>query len=226
VSILTDDEIAREVALDLCAGQCVNLGIGLPTRVALFVPPALELILHSENGILGMGPAPAAGQEDPGLVDAGKNPVTLLPGGSFVHHADSFAIVRGGHIDVAVLGAYEVSMNGDLANWHVGGGGLPAVGGAMDLAAGAKEVRVITRQRTRDGAPKLVRECTYPITGRGSVDRIYTELGVFEPTGDGFLLTGLVEGCDIGMVRDATGAPLQVAPSVFSLPRNSARNPR
>ena len=180
------DEIAARVARDIPEGAYVNLGIGLPVLVANFLPPDREIVLQSENGVLGMGPAPPAGEEDGDLINAGKQPVTVLPGASFFHHGDSFAMMRGGHLDVCVLGAFQVSASGGLANWHTGApDAIPAVGGAMDLAIGAKRVFVMMSLFAKDGTPKLVRECSYPLTGVGCVDRVYTEHAVFEITGDG-----------------------------------------
>src|SRR5665647_1198793 len=176
----TKDQLAARVAQDIDEGAVVNLGIGMPTSVANHIPASREVLLHSENGILGMGPAPAAGEEDYDLINAGKQPVTLLKGGSFFHHADSFAMMRGGHLDICVLGAYQVSQQGDLANWHTGGeGDIPAVGGAMDLAIGAKDTFVMMSLLTREGQSKIVPECTYPLTGLRCVSRVYTDLAVF-----------------------------------------------
>ena len=179
-------EMAMRVAQDIPDGAVVNLGIGLPTLVANHLPAGREVVLHSENGVIGMGPAPAEGAEDYDLINAGKQPVTLLPGGSFFHHADSFAMMRGGHLDVCVLGAFQVSVAGDLANWHTGApDAIPAVGGAMDLAIGAKQVFVMMTLFAKDGSPKLVEACTYPLTGLACVTRLYTDLATFELGPDG-----------------------------------------
>ena len=180
------DEMAARVARDIPEGAYVNLGIGLPTLVANHLAPDREIFLHSENGILGMGPAPEPGSEDPDLMNAGKQPVTLLDGGSYFHHADSFAMMRGGHLDVCVLGAYQVSAGGDLANWHTGRPqDIPAVGGAMDLAIGAKDVYVMMALFTKQGEAKLVQACTYPLTGVGCVSRVYTDYATFDIQPDG-----------------------------------------
>src|SRR5213595_1585044 len=182
-------QMAARVGRDIPNGAYVNLGIGLPTMVANHLPKGREIILQSENGLLGMGPAPESGHEDPDLINAGKQPVTTVPGASFFHHADSFAMMRGGHLDVCVLGAFQVSASGDLANWHTGAAdAIPAVGGAMDLAIGAKSVLVMMSLFAKDGTPKLVPDCTYPLTGVGCVDRVYTEHAVFEVTGDGVVV--------------------------------------
>jgi 3-oxoadipate CoA-transferase beta subunit len=174
------DAVARIVADDIPAGSFVNLGIGLPTKVSNYLTPGSGVLLHTENGMLGMGPEAAGDQVDPDLVNAGKIPVTELPGSSYFHHADSFAMMRGGHLDICVLGAYQVSAAGDLANWHTGApDAIPAVGGAMDLALGAKQTFVMMNLLTRDGTSKLVRECTYPLTGLACVTRVYTDLAVF-----------------------------------------------
>ena len=175
----TRDQMAARVARDIEDGSVVNLGIGLPTLVANHLPADREIMMHSENGVIGMGPAPAPGAEDYDLINAGKQPVTLLPGGSFFHHADSFAMMRGGHLDICVLGAFQVAANGDLANWHTGApDAIPAVGGAMDLAIGAKRTFVMMEHRTKRGESKIVAACTYPLTGIGCVSRIYTDLAV------------------------------------------------
>lgn len=189
------DEIAARVARDICEGAVVNLGIGMPTLVANHIPASREVLLHSENGILGLGPAPAAGEEDYDLINAGKQPVTLLKGGSFFHHADSFAMMRGGHVDICVLGAFQVSATGDLANWHTGEkDAIPAVGGAMDLAVGAQQTWVMMDLLTKDGTSKLVQTCTYPLTGIGCVKRIYSDLATLECTPHGFKLIDKIEG--------------------------------
>lgn len=178
---ISRDEIAARVARDIPEGAIVNLGIGLPTKVANYLPQDKDIFLQSENGVLGMGPAPAAGEEDFDLINAGKQPVTLLPGGSYFHHADSFAMMRGGHLDICVLGAFQVACNGDLANWSTGEpGAIPAVGGAMDLAAGARDVFVMMELLTKEGESKLVEKCTYPLTGLRCVSRVYTDVAVFQ----------------------------------------------
>ena len=180
MSRLNRNEMAARLAKDIPDGAVVNLGIGLPTKVADYLPEGREILLHSENGVLGMGPSPAPGQEDPDLINAGKQPVTLLKGGCFFHHADSFGMMRGGHLDLCVLGAFQVSRHGDLANWHTGEpDAIPAVGGAMDLAIGAKDVYVLMELLTRDGQSKLVDQCSYPLTGLRCVTRLYTDVAVF-----------------------------------------------
>lgn len=205
----TRDQIAQRVARDIPDGAYVNLGIGLPTLVANHIPADREVILHSENGILGMGPAPAAGREDPELVNAGKQPVQMLAGGAFFHHADSFAMIRGGHLDYCVLGAFQVAANGDLANWHTGGAGaIPAVGGAMDLASGARQVFVMMEHVTKTGEHKIVERCAYPLTGVGCVTRIYTDLAVIEVTPEGLRALEWVDGLDLDRLRALTGASL------------------
>lgn len=206
---LTRDEMAARVARDIPEGAYVNLGIGLPTTVSNHLPPGREIFLHSENGILGMGPAPPKGQEDWDLINAGKQPVTLLTGGAFFHHADSFAMMRGGHLDICVLGAFQVSAGGDLANWSTGEpGAIPAVGGAMDLAIGAKATYVMMEHVTKAGEPKLVERCTYPLTGIGCVRRIYTDLAVIEVTSQGLRALEWVEGLGFDALQALTGAPL------------------
>src|SRR5436189_1293956 len=191
----TRDQMGARVARDIPEGAYVNLGIGLPTLVANHLPKDREIFLHSENGLLGMGPAPAPGSEDSDLINAGKQPVTLLPGGAYFHHADSFAMMRGGHLDFCVLGAFQVSKTGDLANWHTGApDAIPAVGGAMDLAIGAKSVFVMMEHQTKKGESKIVAHCTYPVTGLGCVNRIYTDLAVIDVTPTGLLVTDIVPG--------------------------------
>lgn len=193
------DQIAARVAADIPDGSVVNLGIGLPTAVANHLGADKEILLHSENGVLGMGPAPAAGDEDFDLINAGKQPVTLLPGGCFFHHADSFAMMRGGHLDVCVLGAFQVSASGDLANWHTGApDAIPAVGGAMDLAIGAKKTFVMMELLTKDGSSKLVPNCTYPLTGIGCVSRIYTDIAIFDITVKGVSVVEMTPGLTLG----------------------------
>jgi 3-oxoadipate CoA-transferase beta subunit len=191
----TKDQIAARVAQDIPEGVYVNLGIGMPTQVANHLPQGLEIVLHSENGILGMGPAPAPHDEDFDLINAGKQPVTLLPGGAYFHHNDSFAMMRGGHLDICVLGAFQVSVTGDLANWHTGEpDAIPAVGGAMDLAIGAKKTWVMMDLLTKQGQSKIVPACTYPITGLACVKRIYTDLATLEITPQGLRLIDAVDG--------------------------------
>ncbi len=203
------DELARRVAQDIPDGAYVNLGIGQPTLVANHIPAGREVILHSENGILGMGPAPAAGHEDYDLINAGKQPVTLLPGGAFFHHADSFAMMRGGHIDICVLGAFQVSATGDLANWSTGEpGAIPAVGGAMDLAVGARQTWVMMDLLTRQGESKLVARCHYPLTALACVKRVYTDLATFECTPQGLVLVDAVPGLTHAELERLTGLPL------------------
>jgi 3-oxoadipate CoA-transferase beta subunit len=206
------DELAARVAQDIPEGATVNLGIGQPTLVANHIPASREVLLHSENGILGMGPAPAKGQEDYDLINAGKQPVTLLPGGAFFHHADSFAIMRGGHLDICVLGAFQVSATGDLANWHTGEpGAIPAVGGAMDLAVGAKQTWVMMDLLTKQGQSKLVQNCSYPLTGIGCVKRVYTDLATLACTPQGLVVMDMVEGLELAELSALIGLPLQVA---------------
>lgn len=195
---LTRDQLAARIAKDIHDGAYVNLGIGMPTLVANHLLADREIILQSENGILGMGPAPTSGAEDFDLINAGKQPVTLLRGGSYFHSGDSFAMMRAGHLDIAVLGAFQVAANGDLANWHTGGkDDIPAVGGAMDLAVGAKQTWVMMEHLTRSGESKLVKLCTYPLTGVGCVSRIYTDLAVIDVTTQGFKLVEAVAGLSI-----------------------------
>jgi 3-oxoadipate CoA-transferase beta subunit len=202
-------EMAARVARDIASGAYVNLGIGLPTMVANHLPKDREVILHTENGLLGMGPAPEAGLEDTDLINAGKQPVTAVAGAAFFHHADSFAMMRGGHLDVCVLGAFQVSVTGDLANWHTGApDAIPAVGGAMDLAIGAKQVFVMMEHLTKQGQSKIVRKCTYPVTGLACVDRIYTDLAVIDVTADGLVVVDIVAGLSFDELVRLTGVPL------------------
>jgi 3-oxoadipate CoA-transferase beta subunit len=205
----TRDEIAQRVARDIPEGAYVNLGIGLPTMVANHLDKSREIFLHSENGLLGMGPAPAPGEEDEDLINAGKQPVTLLTGGSYFHHGDSFAMMRGGHLDFCVLGAFQVSSTGDLANWHTGApDAIPAVGGAMDLAIGAKSVFVMMEHQTKSGESKIVGECSYPLTGIGCVNRIYTDLAVLDVTPQGLQVREMAEGLTLAELQSITGVPL------------------
>jgi 3-oxoadipate CoA-transferase beta subunit len=209
---LSRRQMAERMAHDIPEGWYVNLGIGLPTLVADFVPPEREVIFHSENGLLGMGPAPAPGQADPWLINAGKQQVTLRPGGSFFHQADSFAIIRGGHLDLCVLGAFEVAENGDIANWATSAAdNAPAVGGAMDLSAGAKQLWVLMEHTTKDGQPKLVERCSYPLTALGAVTRIYTNLAVIEVGPQGFTVLDMVPGLTLDALQAQTGAKLRLA---------------
>ena len=206
---LTRDQMAARVARDIPEGAVVNLGIGLPTLVANHLPADREVLLHSENGLLGMGPAPAPGTEDPELINAGKQPVTLLPGGAFFHSADSFAMMRGGHLDVCVLGAFQVSAAGDLANWHTGApDAIPAVGGAMDLAIGAKKTFVMMEHTTKTGESKIVPACTYPLTAPGCVSRVYTDLAVLDITPAGVRLVEAFNGLTRADVQAVTAVPL------------------
>jgi len=202
------DALARVVAADIPPGSFVNLGIGLPTRISNHLAPDSGVMLHTENGMLGMGPEAQGDQIDPDLVNAGKLPVTELPGASYFHHADSFAMMRGGHLDICVLGAYQVSAAGDLANWHTGQpGDIPAVGGAMDLAIGARQTFVMMTLLTRDGRPKLVPECTYPLTGLACVSRVYTDLAVFLIQPEGIVVRDLF-GVDFGTLATLVGVSL------------------
>ena len=206
------DQMAARVAQDMPDGAYVNLGIGMPTLVANHLPQGLEIVLHSENGILGMGPAPATADEDFDLINAGKQPVTLLPGGAFFHHNDSFAMMRGGHLDICVLGAFQVSERGDLANWHTGeADAIPAVGGAMDLAIGAKQTWVMMDLLTKQGQSKIVPACTYPLTGLACVKRIYTDLATLEVTDQGLQLIDTVEGLTHDALEALIGLKIQAA---------------
>jgi 3-oxoadipate CoA-transferase beta subunit len=206
------EQMAQRVGRDIPGGAYVNLGIGLPTLVANHLPKDREIVLHTENGLLGMGSAPEAGQEDVDLINAGKQPVTALPGASFFHHADSFAMMRGGHLDFCVLGAFQVSVRGDLANWHTGApDAIPAVGGAMDLALGAKQVFVMMEHVTKSGESKIVARCTYPVTALHCVSRIYTDLAVIDVTPSGLEVVDIVEGLSHEDLERLTGVPLQRA---------------
>jgi 3-oxoadipate CoA-transferase beta subunit len=203
--------MAARVAADIAEGWVVNLGIGLPTSIANHLPQDREVILHSENGVLGMGPAPAEGEEDFDLINAGKQPVTIVPGGSYFHHADSFAMMRGGHVDLCVLGAFQVAKNGDLANWHTGEpDAIPAVGGAMDLAIGAKRTFVMMEHVTKAGQSKLVERCSYPLTGIGCVNRVYTDLAVIELTASGAFVLDVAEGLGLLELQRLTAIELKV----------------
>ncbi|MBU3747037.1 MAG: 3-oxoacid CoA-transferase subunit B, partial [Burkholderiaceae bacterium] len=204
------DQMAQHVARDIPEGAYVNLGIGMPTLVANHIPKDREIVLQSENGLLGMGPAPQAGDEDYDLINAGKQPVTLMPGASFFHHADSFAMMRGGHLDICVLGAFQVAVNGDLANWHTGeADAIPAVGGAMDLASGAKQVFVMMEHLTKKGESKIVTRCSYPLTGLACVSRVYTDLATIHITPQGLLVDDLVEGLSLEALIKLSGISMQ-----------------
>ncbi|KRB82413.1 3-oxoadipate CoA-transferase [Sphingomonas sp. Root710] len=209
---MTRDQMAARVARDIPEGAYVNLGIGLPTKVANYLPQDREILLQSENGLLGMGPAPAPGEEDWELINAGKQAVTLLTGGCYFHHADSFAMMRGGHIDICVLGAFQVSVHGDLANWHTGEpDAIPAVGGAMDLAIGAKQTFVMMELLTKAGQSKLVGRCSYPLTGLACVSRVYTDLAIFDVGADGARVVDMVDGLSLDELRRLTGLTLTAA---------------
>lgn len=210
---LSREDIARVAAADIPDGSCVNLGIGLPTMIADYVPAGRELLLHSEQGLLGLGPKAPAGEEDLDVLNAGKTPVTLLPGASVFSHSDSFLMVRGGHIDIACLGAFQVAANGDLANWATDAPDqIPGVGGAMDLAAGAANVWVLMEHCQKDGTPRLLERCTYPLTGARCVDRIYTNFAMISVTSAGFVVDRLAEGIDFETLQGMTGAQLILHP--------------
>lgn len=209
---LDREQMAQRVALDIPDGSYVNLGIGIPELVAKYVPEGREFIYHTENGLLGMGPSPEEGQGEPELINAGKRQVTALPGAAYFHHADSFSMIRGGHLDLCVLGALQVAKNGDLANWSTGGpDAIPAVGGAMDLVAGVKQIFVVTQHCTKKGEPKLVDACTFPLTGVGVVSRIYTDLAVIDVTPEGLRVMELSPGVDFAYVQERTGTELLLA---------------
>ena len=209
---LSRDEIAQVAANDIAPGAYVNLGIGLPTKIANYVPREREVQLQSEQGLLGLGPAPEPGQEDPDVVNAGKGFVTLLPGASVFSHSDSFLMIRGGHIDIACLGAFQVAANGDIANWSTGSDKFaPGVGGAMDLAAGARQVWVLMEHCQKDGAPRVLERCTYPLTGMGCVSRIYTNFALITVTGQGLRVDRLVQGMTFESLQAITGAKLTLS---------------
>ncbi|MDX3987396.1 3-oxoacid CoA-transferase subunit B [Achromobacter sp. LC458] len=207
---LTREAMARRLALDIPDGSYVNLGIGMPVLVAACLPDDREIVLHSENGILGMGPPPSEDAINLDLINAGKQPVTLLAGGAYFHHADSFAMMRGGHLDICVMGGMQVAANGDLANWSLAKPGeAPAVGGAMDLAVGARSVFIMMEHNSKNGDPKIVERCTYPLTGAGVVDRIYTDLAVIDVTPDGLVVRDMIDGMTLTELQGRTGAPLR-----------------
>lgn len=209
---LTREQIVQRVAQDIPEGSYVNLGIGLPTKIANYLDAHKEIFLQSENGVLGMGPAPAKGDEDSDLINAGKEFITLLKGGSYFHHGDSFTMMRGGHIDICVLGAFQVAQNGDLANWHTGSpDAIPAVGGAMDLAIGARNVFVTMEHVTKNGEAKIVEQCSYPLTGMACVNRIYTDLAVIDVTPNGLIVSEMVPGLTLDELQKLTDAPLSMA---------------
>ena len=210
---LSRKQIAWRAAQDITDGSYVNLGIGIPTLAAGYIPSGREVVFHSENGILGVGPSPKPGEEDPDLINATKDPITLLPGGSFFVHSDSFAMIRGGHLDLALLGAFEVSAAGDLANWSTDEPGAPpGVGGAMDLAVGAKEIRVLMEHTTREGGPRIRKSCAYPLTASGVVKRIYTNLAVIDVTPKGLVVLEMAPGVDLAALQAVTEPPLTLAP--------------
>ncbi len=218
MTALTRTQMAWRAAQDLPEGSYVNLGVGIPTLIARHIPAGREVIIHSENGVLGMGPAPASGQEDPDLIDAGRAPATLVVGGVYMHHADSFIMIRGGHLDVSLMGAFEVSEQGDLANWTTEDPGFPpAVGGAMDLAVGAREIRVLMEHTGKNGEPRIKRHCTLPLTAAAVVRRIYTNLSVIDVTPQGLMVRELVADMDLAKLQALTEAPLKLAADCVSL---------
>ncbi len=201
----TREEMAQNIAMDIADGAYVNLGIGMPELVANYIPEGREVVFHTENGLLGVGPSPPAGQEDDELINAGKKPVTANKGAAYFHHADSFAMVRGGHIDICVLGAFQVSKKGDLANWSTGEPkAIPAVGGAMDLVQGVKNVIIITKHITKNGDPKIVNKCSYPLTGKGVVNRVYTDYAVIDVTNNGLFVRKMAPGIDLEFLQAHT----------------------
>ncbi|QMM53230.1 CoA transferase subunit B [Enterobacter sp. RHB15-C17] len=212
MNILTHQQLAERIARDIPEGAYVNLGIGMPTQIANYLPADREIFLHSENGILGMGPAPVPGEEDRELINAGKQPVTLLAGGCYFHHGDSFTMMRGGHLDICVLGAYQVSARGDLANWSTGApSSIPAVGGAMDLAIGAKQVFVMTEHLTKKGECKIVEQCSYPLTGMACIDRIYSDMAVMDITPEGVVVRELFGDVTAEYLQSVTPVALSFA---------------
>lgn len=225
VKKLTRKQMAWRAAQDIADGSYVNLGIGLPELVARYLPDGRSVTYHTENGLLGFGEAPPPGEEDPDLVNAGKKAVTLAPGAALFHHADSFAMIRGGHLDLSILGAFQVAQNGDLANWQAGEDAVPAVGGAMDLVSGVKQVFVLTEHTTRDGQPKLLERCTYALTGAGVVTRIFTDLAVVDIKDGHFLVREIAEGLDLAGLQKVTGAPLHTegTPRTLTVPEGAAQ---
>ncbi len=207
----TRDQIAARAARDIPDGFYVNIGIGIPVLVANHIPPEREIVIHSENGVLGMGPEPEPDRIDRWLINASKRYVTLRPGGAYMHHADSFAVIRGGHLDLCILGAFQVAANGDFANWSMSETDMPSVGGAMDLAVGAKSVWVLMEHTTKGGASKLVRRCTYPLTASAAVKRVYTDLAVIDVAAEGFVVRDMAPGLTFEALQNATAAPLRLA---------------
>lgn len=225
MNVLTRDDIALLVAQDIPDGSCVNLGIGIPTLISDWIPADREVMLHSEQGLLGLGPRAAPGEEDDDVVNAGKQHITLVPGASVFNHADSFLLVRGGHVDIACLGAFQVSSNGDLANWTTGLDKTPGVGGAMDLASGARKVWVQMEHNHKDGAPRILRECTFPLTAPACVKRIYTDLAVIEVHAGELVVSRMVEGMSFDHLQRRTDAPLTLAKDYQVLKSGQAIRP-